>query len=401
MKGSSLTSCLILLLVGAAPAQVSAGIQLIGGCDTPGEAYCVAVRGDHAYVADGDSGLRVISVADPANPTEVGHCDTPGWARGVAVSGHYAYVACYDSGLHIVSVADPAQPVIVGHCDTRGKAVGVSVDASYAYVAASDSGLRIISVADPTHPVEVGQCQVARSANAVAANGDFAYVGDSYGLAVISVADPAHPYTASGYLFSAPVLAAAVKANRACVTVKQQAMHVFSVDDSARITHLGQCGHYYWAHGAAIGGDCAYVAADEDGLRIISIADPAHPVQVASFDAPNWWANGVSVVGDYVYVAYGSAGLQIFQSYSGVEEPPSAEGRSGVEWLPTVARGALRMEDRGPDAGHPAELLDITGHAVIALRPGVNDVTGVASGVYFIRSAQGEAQAVRKVVVTR
>jgi hypothetical protein len=39
------------------------------------------------------------------------------------------------------------------------------------------------------------------------------------------------------------------------------------------------------------------------------------------------------------------------------------------------------------------------------LRPGVNDVRGLAPGVYFIRTAQAQAQAqaqaIRKVVVTK
>jgi hypothetical protein len=37
--------------------------------------------------------LQVIDVSDPANPQRVGGYDTSGSARGVAVSGNYAYVA--------------------------------------------------------------------------------------------------------------------------------------------------------------------------------------------------------------------------------------------------------------------------------------------------------------------
>ena len=44
-------------------------------------------------------------------------------------------------------------------------------------------------------------------------------------------------------------------------------------------------------------------------------------------------------------------------------------------------------------------LLDVSGRKVMDLRPGANDVSGLAPGVYFIREAQ--ARAVRKVVLTR
>jgi hypothetical protein len=58
----------------------------------------------YAYVADYDKGLRLISVADKANPTEVGSFDTPGSARGIHVVGDYAYVADYDGGLVILHI---------------------------------------------------------------------------------------------------------------------------------------------------------------------------------------------------------------------------------------------------------------------------------------------------------
>ena len=44
-------------------------------------------------VADEFAGLRVINVANPANPVEVGFYDTPGYAEGVAIAGSTAYVA--------------------------------------------------------------------------------------------------------------------------------------------------------------------------------------------------------------------------------------------------------------------------------------------------------------------
>jgi hypothetical protein len=61
----------------------------------------VAVVANYAYVADDDAGLRIISVSDPAHPTEVGYYDTPGIACGVAAVGNYAYVADDDAGLQV------------------------------------------------------------------------------------------------------------------------------------------------------------------------------------------------------------------------------------------------------------------------------------------------------------
>jgi hypothetical protein len=44
-------------------------------------------------------------------------------------------------------------------------------------------------------------------------------------------------------------------------------------------------------------------------------------------------------------------------------------------------------------------LLDISGRKTPKLLPGPNDVRVLAPGVYFVREAQAQAQAVRKVVI--
>jgi hypothetical protein len=67
----------------------------VGSYAMPGIAYGVTVSGSIAYVAYGESGLRVIDITIPSAPTEVGFYDTQGYAHGVAVIGNIAYLADY------------------------------------------------------------------------------------------------------------------------------------------------------------------------------------------------------------------------------------------------------------------------------------------------------------------
>jgi len=109
------------------------------------------VSGNYAYVADRDSGLRIINISDPAHPIEAGSHDTPGWAFGVAVAGNYAYVADYHGGLRIINVSDPANPTEADFYDTPGYAEGVAVAGNYAYVADKGGGL-VILLYTPSQP---------------------------------------------------------------------------------------------------------------------------------------------------------------------------------------------------------------------------------------------------------
>jgi hypothetical protein len=74
-----------------------------------------------------------------------------------------------------------------------------------------------------------------------------------------------------------------------------------------------------------------------------------------------------------------------------------------VECRRPVSTIIRRILSRG--GGQEAELVDITGRRVMTLRQGENDVSSVAPGVYFLRSAAGKGKATRstvtKVVVQR
>jgi hypothetical protein len=194
-----------LLLAGIALAD-SLNVRRVGNCSTPGWALGVEVEGNYAYVADHVHGMRVISIQDPAHPTEVGHCDqlerarsqgpsyNLGRAYNLAVAGNFACVAAHSAGLRIISVSNPTSPAEVGHCSLPSYTYKVAVAGDLAYVADGDSGLRVVSVADPAHPAVVGCCNTPGRAWGVAVSGNYANVADGdSGLRVIDVSDAAHP----------------------------------------------------------------------------------------------------------------------------------------------------------------------------------------------------------------
>ncbi|MBS1261138.1 MAG: hypothetical protein MAG453_00459 [Calditrichaeota bacterium] len=142
----------IIFCVALAAGAQDLNFTLVGSLDTPGWANQVAVAGDcasvadrYAYVADGNSGLRVIYVGIPDTPWEAGFCDTPGFAFGISAADGYAYVSDRDSGLRVIDVSDPTAPAEVSSCNTPGSAEGVAVVREYAYVADGYAGLQVLT----------------------------------------------------------------------------------------------------------------------------------------------------------------------------------------------------------------------------------------------------------------
>jgi hypothetical protein len=140
----------------------------------------------------------------------VGGCDTSGFAWGVAVSGNYAYVVWWDglthsgiidggafrmwrppavslSALEIIDISNPANPQRVGGYDTSGSAYGVAVSSNYAYVATSDAGLQVIDVSDPTQPRRVGGNRAFNAFDVIVAGNKVFVTAGEQGLMILDL----------------------------------------------------------------------------------------------------------------------------------------------------------------------------------------------------------------------
>jgi hypothetical protein len=83
-----------------------------------------------------------------------------------------------------------------------------------------------------------------------------------------------------------------------------------------------------------VAGRYVYAATEGDGLRILDLVDPAHPVVIGWLDTPGW-ATAVTVVGPYAYVADGSGGLRIIDV--SIPQQPREQGSvQSIGWASGV-----------------------------------------------------------------
>jgi hypothetical protein len=145
------------------------------------------------------------------------------------------------------------------------------------------------------------------------------------------------------------------------------------------------------------------LADDFEGLRVFDISHPQAAYEAGYCEIPGV-AQSVVLSGNYAYVADGTAGLQIIEfCATEVTKTPNVEVRT-TNRQPTIIRGVLEMPPSAYRSPLTACLLNLAGRKVLDLKPGANDVSRLAPGVYFIseRSAvSGQRSAVRKVVLTK
>ena len=160
---------------------------LDGTYDTPAFAVGLALRDQYVYVADDDSGLHVIDISEPHNPTRVGGWHTPGEALDVVIRDGLAYVANGAAGLQIVDVSDVRNPIRLGGYDTAGLARAVWLDGNYAYIADGTNGLEVLSVASRQRAAR----RALANARGLCVEGEHVFVAaDTEGVASFSLFRP-------------------------------------------------------------------------------------------------------------------------------------------------------------------------------------------------------------------
>ena len=351
--------------------------SLVGTYDTPGSALGVAVAGDLAFVADAASGLRIISIANPASPSLVGFYNTPGFAFGVAVDGDLAFIADVASGLRIISIANPASPSPVGFYDTPGNAFGVAVAGDLAFVADDASGLRIINIMNPASPTLVGFYDTPGNAFGVAVDGDLAFVADrTSGLRIIDITNPASPSLAGFYDTPGDAQGVAVAGDLAFVCDGDAGFQIINIINPASPSLVATFNTTGFARGVEVAGDLAFVADDASGLQIIDITVPASPTLANTFDTSGA-ASHVVVDGDLAFVGDAFAGFQI------VNITTQAMPRNiGIYNTPSFALDVAIAGDLAfvADDASGLRILDITNPASPTL-VGFYNTPGFANGV--------------------
>jgi YVTN family beta-propeller protein len=98
--------------------------------------------------------------------------------------------------------------------------------------------------------------------------------------------------------------------------------------------------------------------------------------------------------------ALGSS-ISVLTGFIGIAEHRSPASSAALPIATIICRVLCLPPASGVEREASSVLLDISGRKVLDLHPGANDVRSLAPGVYFVREAQAQAQAVRKVIITR
>ncbi|MBS0351578.1 MAG: hypothetical protein JSR33_10435, partial [Proteobacteria bacterium] len=107
--------------------------------------------------------------------------------RDIKIIGNIAYIADYNSGLKLINITDPAHPILIGSGPVGNPlSLDINITNSVVYLANDNEvGLQVVDVSDPIHPTLIASYPLPGSSSGVAVNKNFVYVvSGSYSLPI-------------------------------------------------------------------------------------------------------------------------------------------------------------------------------------------------------------------------
>jgi len=171
-----------------------------GTLNTPGQAQAVSIYQNKLFVADGEAGLQVYGLANPASPTFLGnYATTPDEATKVLVNGNTAFLVA--NGLHVVDVTNPTVPTQAGYYKPDGLIFDMALAGHRLYLSGGFKGIWTLNVSNPATPTQIGYYEKSLG-YPIAATEQGVFVVDQQfdpNLTWFDMNDPTHPTSLGTY----------------------------------------------------------------------------------------------------------------------------------------------------------------------------------------------------------
>jgi hypothetical protein len=246
----------------------------------------VELVGDTAVTAV--MGLTSIDISDPSNPKLVQRMHGADRSLAVQTRGDLAFSANTVRGFSVWNIADPTKPISLVSVATEGDASGLFLQDNILYVTISYEGVSVFDVGTPDAPVKITSFPTTAYASDILPVPGGVAVTSGAGVEFFS-GDPVSGFVPAGVVnldedsFGQDLV---LRDGLLFVASGFNGLHIIDPADltnpallaSSRPEGLGFC------EGVTLDGDTAYLAS-RDGIGVVDIADPMHPVALGVFEA--------------------------------------------------------------------------------------------------------------------
>jgi hypothetical protein len=179
--------------------------EWIGSTNGSGQTNSVAIKGSVLYLSNWapNVGLRVFSLANPAQPALIRTNSTTAHTWDVEVSGNLMFVTITNgldppdggiAGINIYDITNASNPTLLTFIDAGMRLVGNAVQYDHDLYFTSKRWLNVYEISDPTSPQFVRRLSFMDLAGTSRVRGNYLYVTEGGGIHTFSLLpDPSDP----------------------------------------------------------------------------------------------------------------------------------------------------------------------------------------------------------------
>ncbi|MBD3271205.1 MAG: T9SS type A sorting domain-containing protein [Elusimicrobia bacterium] len=274
------------------------------------------IHGEFAYVVR--SSMIYVMYANPYHPQFlelIAQHNAP-YASSIFINNNRWYVASYYNGFFVYDISDPHILRTIGHLNLPNGGRSIAIGNGYAYIGESIDGLKIVDVRS-AQPRMVKELPFISSTDAIVFKDNYLYI-DDYNFVILDVSNPVNPRQV-WVDQSVSVTDICVEVGYAYVTgiknnplPRKRGLLIYDITSpsSSQLVGFYETPYDESLLGVGVFGDYAYLGRYHEGLEIVNIKDPSHPVHVDMVDLD--YAYYPYVKNNLLYVACGTRGLAIY-----------------------------------------------------------------------------------------
>jgi hypothetical protein len=230
----------------------------------------VDVVGDYVYAVGCDS-LMIYDYSNPFLPELLSLHESltiPNW---VTTYSGYSYIS--GSGLEVVDVTDPYNPTTVTFIDTnQTQVLKIFIEDNIAYIPTTQGELLIYDISDPEQPVFLSEYNPISTVYELRVIDGIAYLATS-GLEIVDVSDPVAPTKIGDYFAAWDSWALEVEYGHVFLgCFPERMLYIIDVSDSLNPIFVAECEFPNpFIHRIRLRGDIVYIMDFTGGLRVIKL----------------------------------------------------------------------------------------------------------------------------------
>jgi hypothetical protein len=304
------------------PDDLSGGYKIVKVFPTFGFAQDVVKKDSLLYIAQGQGGLMIVSVADPENPKTISSStdEARGYSTKVAVKDSVAYLAAGTFGITVIDAADPYLPVVTVSNLNMKPSREIHIMGNYMFTAISEQGIKIAEISYPSEPDVrggIGTTGYAFGLTTTADSNSLMAACGEMGLSIFDISDFQEGfgiYRRMGWCDtpgSAEAIALSETNSIAFLACGTAGLQIIDYSDTTNIHIVGSFDYGGYAKDLIFRNNKVYMSSELSGLQIIDVSDVTKPSLLGIVDTE--YGLGIDADDSYIYMTDEVEGLIVIK----------------------------------------------------------------------------------------